>query len=68
MRLFLCGTAQTDQPSVHTAYRAGLPVCRETAEAPVCRRVPDEGEPLQLPDAQRGGTRRNVLHERFDLP
>ena len=37
-------------------------------KAAVCRRVPDEGEPLQLPDAQCGGTRRNVLHERFDLP
>ena len=46
MRLLLRGTAQTDQPAVHTTYRAGFPVCRETAEAPVCRRVPNEGEPL----------------------
>ena len=68
VRLLLCGAAQADKPPAHTAHRSGTATCRETAEAPVCRSVPAEGEPLQLPHEQRGGTGGDALHERIDLP
>ena len=50
------------QPTPLTEAEAAI--CRETAEALVCRRVPAESEPLQLPHEQRGGTGGDALHER----